>query len=633
MGANFGMNTESPSEEHTFQHVRSLLIKLLDQAEAINRDTELSARIEAARKRLSHEKLNILVVGEFSRGKSTFLNTLLGKSVLPSDVNPTTATINLIEAGEPAQMKLRYRTGEEEQAALPETGINKFLRAYVTTANQRAQAIETIRITVPGRLEKWQCILVDTPGVNDLDDMREEITFRFLSQADACIVVLDGQQPLSESERRFLRDRVLGRDVSRLFFVVNRMDEIPRPGSDPSQDQNERIRRYVEGRLQENLEQLGQVQIHTVASKPVLGSRVKGEPSAWDSVFEEMEEDLLRFVGENANNNRIPDHLDRASQISQDLQTVLANQLRVIGQTDQELKARLDDVKRQSELAQAGMEGVQAVVLDEKQALVRKLRASMNEGLTSLKSTLLEQAKTATDDGDLLMIKSTLSRGLGDLVADLEVRVGDWRDELFARLLREFSNVFEPNALGSSGSVQGMQQTSVADNIELAKFSDSEVREASFQDYLKVFGASFGTGATVGLVGSFLFGGPVLIAAGAIGGWFVGQQFDKQRIKKERERIQAETQKNISRQLNDFLDSSAGRAAELAEKAGSQVSTEIDELVSARRSMMDSLIRAQQEEITHEVDDTVQRGQELQHRLNQCELLIEELAKLQGGRG
>ena len=624
------MDSESVrGDAHLFQQIRDRLISLLRGAREICDDGELDERITAARQRLTHERLNIMVVGEFSRGKSTFLNTLLGKPVLPSKVNPTTATINLIESGDQARMTLRYRSGEEEQVELPEVGINKFLDAYVTTANERAQAIETIRITVPGRLAQWQCVLVDTPGVNDLDDMREEITFRFLSRADACIVVLDGQQPLSESERRFLRDRVLGRDISRLFFVVNRMDEIPQPGSDPSPEQNERIRRYVKSRLQENLEKLGDVQIHTIASKPVLRSRVKGESSAWNEVFERMEEGLLRFVGENASRNRIPDHLDRAGQIIQDVRIVLVNQLGVIGITDRELQIRLVELRRQRELALSGMEGVRAVVLDEKHTLVRTLRRALDERLASLKTTLLEQARSVSDDGDLLLIKSTLSRALRDLVTELEDHVQDWREELHDRLRREFSNVFEPKALSATGSFQFAQYGSAGEDLELSRFSDSDTSERSIKDYVASYGASLGTGAVVGMVGTILLGGPVAIAAAAIGGGLIGQQVSKQRMKKELERIRSETQKAITRQLDDFLASSAERAKELAETASDQVSGEIDDMLTVRRSMLETFMRTQQEEIQHQADDAEMRRTGLQDRMNRCGSLLKELILLQ----
>ena len=580
-------------------------------------------RIAAARQRLGHEKLNILVVGEFSRGKSTFINTLLGSAILPSKVNPTTATINLITYGDESKMKVRYRSGEMEIVNLPATSVNRFLDAYVTTTNEKSQAIETIEISVPGKLLDWNCVLVDTPGVNDLDDMREEITYSFLSRADACIVLLDGQQPLSESERRFLRDRVLGRDISRLFFVVNRMDEIPQPGSDPIREQSERIRNYVEKRLRENLNELRTTQIYPLASKPVLRSRVKGELSAWDAVFTHMEQELHTFVDENANLNRIPDHLDRCALIVDDIHILLVKQFETIGMTNKELNKEFTELRRQHDLALAGMDGVSAVVLDEKRTLISNLQKIMDNELAALSSHLLQEAQNVIDDGDLLLIKSTLSRGLRDLISDLEENVHEWRIKLISQLQRDFSSVFEPKAFARTDTFRSGSNTSLVDGIELDSFSDKDVRNRTLHEHLMTVGA----GGGLGLICVTLLG-PVGIAVAMIGGGLAGNQIDKQHRKKEMERIRAETQKNITRQLKLLLAQSNERACEFAEKAAEQVTREIEEILSERPMMLETMIRTGQEMLNQKQEDATGNRKGLHMKLQSCKALTAEIARL-----
>src|SRR5690606_37268854 len=102
-----------------------------------------------------------------------------------------------------------YEDDSSTAVDLPEEGINKFLDSIVTVSNKEAHRVKLVTIAVPGPMEQWNCVIVDTPGVNDLDEMREEVTYNYLRNADACIVLLDSQQPLSESERRFLEEKVL----------------------------------------------------------------------------------------------------------------------------------------------------------------------------------------------------------------------------------------------------------------------------------------------------------------------------------------------------------------------------------------------------------------------------------------
>ena len=71
--------------------------------------------------------------------------------------------------------------------------------------------------------------LIDTPGTNDLDQAREEITLRFIPQADAAIMLLSAEQILARSEMDFLRERILKSDISKIFFVVNFKDRLADP--------------------------------------------------------------------------------------------------------------------------------------------------------------------------------------------------------------------------------------------------------------------------------------------------------------------------------------------------------------------------------------------------------------------
>ena len=60
------------------------------------------------------EKFNLVVVGEFSRGKSTFVNALLGCPMLPVSKSPTTAVISKIVYGENSEYIVHYKSGESK---------------------------------------------------------------------------------------------------------------------------------------------------------------------------------------------------------------------------------------------------------------------------------------------------------------------------------------------------------------------------------------------------------------------------------------------------------------------------------------------------------------------------------------
>jgi hypothetical protein len=69
---------------------------------------------EAARaldKKLVENRFNLVVLGEFKRGKTTFVNALLGAEMLPAAVVPLTSIVTAVTHGEPARARIEYLRG------------------------------------------------------------------------------------------------------------------------------------------------------------------------------------------------------------------------------------------------------------------------------------------------------------------------------------------------------------------------------------------------------------------------------------------------------------------------------------------------------------------------------------------
>src|SRR5580698_9828465 len=75
-------------------------------------------QLGTVRGRLDEARLRVLVVGEAKRGKSTLINALLGRSVLPAGVTPLTAVTTTVRYGDDTQVRARFRDGHEEKYAV-----------------------------------------------------------------------------------------------------------------------------------------------------------------------------------------------------------------------------------------------------------------------------------------------------------------------------------------------------------------------------------------------------------------------------------------------------------------------------------------------------------------------------------
>ena len=170
--------------------------------------------------KLREGRFNLVVLGEFNHGKSTFVNALLGAAVLPTGITPTTATINHIVWGEKPAARAVMEDGSERKITV------KALEEWVTVEGDNIAGVKFVEVAYPSELLREQVTLVDTPGVNDLNEQRAEITYGYVPRADAVVFLLDAGQILKQSEREFLQQRVLERSRDKLVFVIAKIDQL-----------------------------------------------------------------------------------------------------------------------------------------------------------------------------------------------------------------------------------------------------------------------------------------------------------------------------------------------------------------------------------------------------------------------
>lgn len=201
--------------------VLSALHSLSDTGNQIGTKS-LAHRIESeVIPRLEADRFHLVVVGEFNHGKSSFVNALLGRNILPAGVTPTTAVIHhLLHAPDP-EARIIYNDGRSEPIEV------ESLRTWAVREEPDPttfSAIKYIEIGYPSKLLENQVVLVDTPGVNDLSLQRADITYDYIPRSDAVLFLLDAGQLLKESERVFLLEKLIGKSRDKIIFVINKAD-------------------------------------------------------------------------------------------------------------------------------------------------------------------------------------------------------------------------------------------------------------------------------------------------------------------------------------------------------------------------------------------------------------------------
>ena len=232
--------TEWASLDERKAAIRGVLADLGAAAEAAGLPSIARDVRETRLPKLDDERFTIVVLGEFNHGKSTFINALLGAPVLPTGITPTTAVLAHISQGPQESATLVFESGARKTIdikRLPEWLTVEGLASKLASeglaskpgegaANQSGESLHHVELTHPAAILGDRVTIVDTPGVNDINEQRAEITYGYLPRADAAVFLLDATQILTASERQFLEERILRSSRDRLLFVVAKVDRL-----------------------------------------------------------------------------------------------------------------------------------------------------------------------------------------------------------------------------------------------------------------------------------------------------------------------------------------------------------------------------------------------------------------------
>lgn len=162
------------------------------------------------------EPMKVAITGQFSSGKSTFLNALLSKNILPTGITPVTSKVNYIRYGDELKIRIRYKDGRDEYQSVE--NIAKF-----TDQRGVVEEIEYLTLYVPLELLK-DIVFVDTPGLNSQAITDTTTTQRVLKEVDGIIwlSLIDNAGKLSEAK---VLEQYLNEYQNKSLCVLNQKDK------------------------------------------------------------------------------------------------------------------------------------------------------------------------------------------------------------------------------------------------------------------------------------------------------------------------------------------------------------------------------------------------------------------------
>jgi len=201
----------------------------------------LNRQIEACRNLLQQDRLiDVAVLGQFKSGKSSFLNSLIGKPILPVGVIPVTTTIIRLQYGKKERVFVRHFDGQ--QAEVDIGAIEEFTSEAQNPANRKN--VEVVDIELPS-LEKYAGLrLVDTPGLGSIFRYHMETSENWLPKVGTALLAISSDRPLGQDDLQLIRDSRT--HTPKIVLLLTKVDLL-------SQEQQEEIVHFFRGSLQKEL--------------------------------------------------------------------------------------------------------------------------------------------------------------------------------------------------------------------------------------------------------------------------------------------------------------------------------------------------------------------------------------------
>ncbi len=163
----------------------------------------LETQIAACRKQFNgSHSIDVAVFGRFKAGKSSFLNSLTGRPVLPIGVVPLTAVVTRLRYGPVEKAEVRFLNGTARAVRLEEIGL--YVGEDANPNNQRHVASVEVELPALKMLEPLQ--FVDTPGLGSAFTHNTQVTLQWLPNVGAALVAVSCDAPLSERDLALLDD-------------------------------------------------------------------------------------------------------------------------------------------------------------------------------------------------------------------------------------------------------------------------------------------------------------------------------------------------------------------------------------------------------------------------------------------
>ncbi len=409
------------------------------------------------------DAFKLAVVGEFSAGKSTMINALLGREILSTSWKPNTAAKTVIQFGEPERFKVTYQRHLKKVPVIREsTNLVVDLAEFTSDATiddrKRLEGDDISLATQILEVEVWcssdflfenEIVIIDTPGLGSVFEAHRDVTYGLIPDVDATMMLFPVDPGIGEEDVLFVR--FMREYISRMFFVMTKADKVP---------SSELVERAAFN--QTTLQAKTGVQVAQVY--PVSAQR-KLEGKEEDSGFPKVLIDLKGFLGHSSGMARLETPLEFASDKLLLLLKDVQNDIRDADASLQSLQEELSRLEKE----QKDIQEINKDISDYISIEIADMISDATSGTDSLPVTLQTKVENAilsyslkelqaADKNIQLVMKDIISESLQDKQNRFNSKVEQLQTRITRDLRRVLALVEGPIKTGKNAQVESANQ-------------------------------------------------------------------------------------------------------------------------------------------------------------------------------
>jgi len=427
--------------EEFINHKTDILGIIADTDSLLNESDDTgNERLLAVREQLISNHFNLVVLGQFKRGKTTLINSLVGNEILPSSIVPLTSIVTILKFGNEVQCTIFMNDGTEQNIRIEE------LHDYVTESGnpKNVRGVKCASIEYPIPLLEKGMQLVDTPGIGSTFLHNTETTYEFLDHLDAAVFLMSADVPISQVEKELL-ETIKG-STQKIFFVLNKVDNLTAEEITEMSAHNMNVLKEMGFTVQE---------IWPISARKALKAKTSNdEDLLLESGLSNMEDAIGDFLSTEKGKIVLNTSISKTKRITLQIQSQIAIETKTLTDSEEELENKIDTFHKLNANLKKDKEDIAYLIKGETVKLNQKVEEIL-QGFDDTETTRIRDClrsfyeenhdanPTTLRDDMQKTIKTEIVKGFDLFKENIEVVISDSIQETFNRYTKRSNDIMQ----------------------------------------------------------------------------------------------------------------------------------------------------------------------------------------------